>query len=92
MYQKCITNEQLKQKAIWVESRLRAAILKQSKDKKFILLFFPFLKNLKKKKISKIRKRQFFGVRFRFITSFSCPSVSVVSELWLRYRQTDLDR
>ena len=76
MYQKCITYEQLKQKANWVESRLRAAILKQSKDKKFILLFFPFFeKPEKEKEISKIRKRQFFGVRFRFITSFSCPSV-----------------
>ena len=74
MYQKCITYEQLKQKANWVESRLRAAILKQSKDKKFILLFFPIFWK-PENKISKIRKRQFFGVRFRFITSFSCPSV-----------------
>ena len=60
MYQKCITNEQLKQKANRVESRLRAAILKQSKDKKFILLFFPFFeKPEKEKKSPKFEKDNF---------------------------------
>ena len=78
MYQKCITNEQLqlKQKANGVESRLRAAILKQSKDKKFILLFFPFFeKPEKEKKSPKFEKDNFLEFRFRFITSLSCPSV-----------------